>query len=92
MAGKTFDRVYQVIDKFGARELERKTGIKADRWNNIKRQSARCSLDELDALAEAYSEYDEWLRTGRTNPEAGQISPELEEISDSLKKTGTDTE
>lgn len=92
MSSKTFDRIFAVIDKYGARHLERATGIKADRWNNVKRGGARCTLDELDALTEAFPELELWIRTGMTNGEDGQISLEIEGIRETLKKTGTDTE
>ncbi|MBE0507892.1 MAG: DNA-binding protein [Marinospirillum sp.] len=92
MSNATSDRVLWLIEKHGARGLERKTGIKEDRWNNIKRGKARCSLDELDALGRVFPELRWWLMTGETMPEQGQISPEVEGIRETLKKTGTDTE
>lgn len=91
MSQASSDRIKLLIELNGARGMERNTGIKEDRWNNIKRGRARCSTDELDAVAKAFPQFSWWILTGETKPEWGQTSPEEDEIRSNLKMTGTDT-
>lgn len=74
--------------KTGAAELGRLTGIPKERWNSIRSRGVRASTEELDACIELWPEYAYWLTTGRTIPEAGQISPELEQLRENLARAG----
>lgn len=73
-----------------SKDLEIKTGIDRDRWNNIRKTNptAKIRAEEVEALVKEYPEYAYWITTGNVLPECGQISPELEETRQNLK-TGT---
>lgn len=73
-----------------SKELEEKTGIDRDRWNNIRKKNptAKVRAEEVEALTKIFPEYAYWITTGLTLPEAGQISPELEEQRRKLNRAG----
>ncbi|MNR11902.1 hypothetical protein D3C85_1282240 [compost metagenome] len=54
------------------------------RWQNVKRQRARITTEEIDALAKAFPAYRWWLMTGEVMPENGQTSPEYDEANRNL--------
>ncbi|GAB2586018.1 DNA-binding protein [Nitrincola alkalisediminis] len=60
--------------------FEKQTGIDRYRWGNIRNGKARISDAEIEAVVKLYPQYALWLVTGTVAPEAGQISPEIEEI------------
>jgi len=70
--------------------LEEETGIDRDRWNNLRKTNptAKVRAEEVEAIVKVFPEYAYWITTGETLPEAGQISPELEETRRNLSKAG----
>jgi len=66
--------------------LERKTGIKASDWSSLRNRRVRANEDHLTAIDEIAPEFSYWIMTGRTIPDAGQISPEIEETRQKLKR------
>jgi hypothetical protein len=60
--------------------FEKETGIDRYRWGNIRNGKARLTDAEIEAVCEIFPEYALWLVSGKVAPEAGQTSPELEEI------------
>ncbi len=68
--------------------LERKTGIKASDWVSVRNRRVRVNEDHIEGLKVVGPEYIYWVMTGITIPEAGQISPELEETRQKLKQAG----
>ncbi|MDO9049081.1 MAG: DNA-binding protein [Methylobacter sp.] len=68
--------------------LEAKTGIKSTTWANVRLKKIRINEEHLEAIIKLFPEYAYWITTGKTLPEAGQISPELEETRKNLS-TGT---
>jgi hypothetical protein len=68
--------------------LEAKTGIKSTTWANVRLKKIRINEEHLEAIIKLFPEYAYWITTGKTMPEAGQISPELEETRQNLS-TGT---
>lgn len=68
--------------------FEKQTGIDRYRWGNIKNGKARLSADEIDAICKIFPEYAYWITTGKTIPEAGQVSPEIEATAQSYQKQG----
>lgn len=68
--------------------LEKETGIDRMRWSNIKRRHVRAGAPEIEAAGKLWPEYAYWLVTGMTQPEAGHISPEIEETRKQLLKAG----
>ena len=73
-----------------SKDLETKTGIDRDRWNNIRKTTptAKVRAEEVEALALLFPEYAYWLTTGLELPEAGQISPMTEATRQNLLKVG----
>lgn len=61
--------------------FERETGIDRYRWQNIKSGKARLSDAEIEAVAKIFPQYAYWLMTGNILPNAGQVSPEYEELA-----------
>jgi len=75
----------------GRQAFADKTGIKKQTIENIERESQKVNGEQLKAIGEKWPEYRFWLAWGETIPEAGQISPELEEIREKQNlKTGTE--
>ncbi len=65
--------------QIGETELEKKTNIPRMQWVNIKRERTRVNENHIDAISKLFPEYNYWLISGKTIPEAGQISPEKQE-------------
>ncbi|CCU72631.1 hypothetical protein [Thalassolituus oleivorans] len=61
--------------------LEQRTGIKADRWKNVKSGRTELRVSEVEALKYICPEYCYWLATGEELPEAGQISPMTKKLT-----------
>jgi len=69
-------------------ELSLKTGIKSTQISSIENKRQKVYGWQIEAISKIWPEYAYWLATGLTIPEAGQISPELEETRQKLQ-TGT---
>ncbi len=67
--------------------FETKTGIDRYRWGNIRNGKARLTDAEIEAVCEIFPEYALWLVSGKVAPEAGQTSPDLEEVQRSESRT-----
>ncbi|MDD2770499.1 MAG: DNA-binding protein [Methylococcus sp.] len=74
--------------QMGPAELARLTGIPVNRWKQIRIKNVRASTEELDVCVQLWPEYAYWLITGMTQPEVGNISPEIEETRKKLAKAG----
>ncbi|MDI1279523.1 DNA-binding protein [Methylobacter sp.] len=83
-------RTLLVLDKsmLSNPALEAKTGIKSTTWANVRLKKIRINEEHLEAVIALWPEYAYWITTGKTMPESGQISPEIEEIRKNLS-TGT---
>lgn len=75
------------LEKLKSPFLEERTGIKADRWKNVKAGKAELRATDIEALATVCPEYCYWLATGQELPEAGQISPLTKKAQQNLKPT-----
>jgi len=90
---KIRDRILEVIEKSNKskEEIEEITGINKHTWGNLKAGRQRANEEHIEAMISIWPEYAYWLTTGKTMPECGQISPELEEIREKQNlKTGTE--
>lgn len=74
--------------ELGRQAFADKTGIKKQTIENIEREAQKVNSDHILAIGKQYPEYKYWLAYGETLPEAGQISPEIEETRQNLS-TGT---
>lgn len=88
------DRVRKVINFTGttSEDLAEKTGIKYSRWTTVRKTNGRSRGEEIEALAKLFPQYAYWVATGMTDPDAGHISPEIEEATNAYNRTGTDTD
>lgn len=84
------DRAIKALDytKLKNPGLEAKTGIKASDWSSLRNKRIRLNEDHIEGLKVVAPELIYWVMTGNVLPEAGQISPELEETRKNLQ-TGT---
>lgn len=69
-------------------EFEQQTGVPAKTWENVENGLQKVNEDHLNAVTNRWPQYAYWLLTGKTLPDAGQISPELEEIREKLERAG----
>lgn len=92
------ENLIKLIDAFGSSprkrftEFEDKTGINKDTLKQFYHGKQKLNNENITQINEAFPEYVYWLATSKTIPEAGQISPELEEVANSYGETGTDTQ
>lgn len=78
--------IFNVLE-VSSRTMEKETGIDRNKWSNIRGGKQRVNEDHIEAICEVYPQYAYWLTTGKTIPEAGQISPAIEKAreANSLK-------
>lgn len=74
-------RIRAVRDSTGLGRIlwARELGISERALINIEQQQ-RAREDIIEAVNQALPQYAYWLVTGMTQPEAGNISPEIEEL------------
>jgi hypothetical protein len=70
----------------GRTEFGDKLGINRQNLQNIELEKQKATAWLIEAIAKEWKEYGYWVATGLTIPEAGQISPEIEEIRINLKQ------
>ena len=85
------ERALLLISKTNLDDLTRAGDTGYVRWQNIKRERARVGAEEVEILGSLYPKYAYWLTTGNIMPEAGQVSPEYEELARAVQpqKSGT---
>jgi len=77
------------LQEVTSKDMERLTGIDRDKWNAVRARRRRVNEDDIEAFNEAFPQFAYWLTTGKTIPEAGQISPETEKArKENSLKTG----
>ncbi len=86
------DRALLLLEQADMQKLAVPNTKEYARWSNIKRGRARMGVDEAEELAKLFPEYSLWLISGKTCPEAGQISPDLKETVSEYGRTGTATD
>lgn len=84
------DRINKLIDFKGIKqsELVETSGLDRMKWANLKRNKIRAQQEHIEAIVKLFPEYAYWITTGEVLTEAGQISPELEQIRVNLKQAG----
>ncbi|SEB17844.1 DNA-binding protein [Marinobacterium iners] len=83
MVEKALDRALLLLERTSLKDLAVPNSKEYVRWQNIKRGKARLGIDEAEALSKIYPQYALWLLTGNVAPEAGQISPKLDQVKHS---------
>ncbi|WP_240920362.1 DNA-binding protein [Metapseudomonas otitidis] len=70
------ERVRTLVRHLTPSLVARSTGIEKARWGTVAHnQKVKVRLEDLDALIEAFPEYELWLWKGEVDPGQGQISP-----------------
>lgn len=72
-------RMLREFLKLSRDEFALKLHIKSNQLANIETNKQKAPAWYIEAINEEWSEYGYWLGTGKTLPEAGQISPEIEQ-------------
>lgn len=72
----------------GRTEFAKETGLKKDSLQNIEQKKQKVYAWQVQAIATRWPRYKMWLVFGETIPEAGQISPQIEESREKLGKAG----
>lgn len=81
-------RILRDALSLGRQAFADKTGIKKQTIEHIEMERQKINGEQLLAIGNQFPEYRFWLAYGETLPEAGQISPEIEEARKNLS-TGT---
>lgn len=68
--------------------LENATGIKAKKWSHMYNGRTQPSAEMIEAIGKLFPEYAYWLITGKTIPEHGQTSPDLEQLAELQRSIG----
>lgn len=89
-----YERLIKIINhKFQVREvnklLEEQTGISAQQWSHVRNGRTTPDVKHIEAIGTLFPEYAYWIMTGKTIPEAGQTSPDLEQLEE-LKRAVND--
>lgn len=85
------DRLIELFNvlEISSRDMEQATGIDRNKWANIRGGKQRANEEHIEAVCDLYPHFALWLVSGRTIPEAGQISPEMEKTrKENSLKTG----
>jgi DNA-binding XRE family transcriptional regulator len=72
----------------GRGEFAEKTGLPKKTIENLEQENQKAYVWHIEEIVKIWPEYGYWLMTGKTIPEIGQISPEIEETRQNLS-TGT---
>lgn len=74
------ERLRSLVRHLGPAQVAKKTNTDKPRWGTVAHNSkVKVRLEDLDALIEAFPEYELWLWKGEVDPARGQISPAYSE-------------
>lgn len=84
------EKIRQIREHLGLNrtEFEAETGVPAKTWANIELGKQKANEDHLQAITRKWPQFAYWLMTGLTQPEVGNISPELDELRKNLARAG----
>lgn len=70
------DRVRALVRHLGPAQVAKRTGVEKPRWGTVAHNlKVKLRIEDMDALIEAFPEYELWLWKGEVDPAKGQISP-----------------
>lgn len=70
------DRLRFLVRHLGAARLAGVTAIERRRWQTVATNYAvKPRVEDLEALIQAFPQYDLWLWRGQADPENGQLAP-----------------
>ncbi|WNF47917.1 DNA-binding protein [Pseudomonas sp. SG20056] len=99
MADKLF--AFYLLEPFGMREeriralvkylspavVSKKTGLERRRWGTVAHNlKVKVRIEDMDALLDAFPEYELWIWKGEVDPSKGQISPAYAEADVNLEE------
>jgi len=79
MIGERIEQI-RIYKNLSRKDLEKRTGIPEQTWRVIETGMLKPNEEHIEALSKNWPEYKYWLVFGEVIPEAGHISPELEDI------------
>ena len=84
------ERIKQAIKhrEMNYHDVESKTGFPESRWNKALNGHLKLRWEEVESITKLFPEFSYWITTGKTLPESGQISPEIEATAESYQKQG----
>ncbi|MDL5600242.1 hypothetical protein QS468_46545 [Bacillus subtilis] len=75
------DRLRFLVRHLGATRLAGVTAIERRRWQTVATNYAvKPRVEDLEALIQAFPQYDLWLWRGQSDPENGQLAPDTENM------------
>ena len=85
------ERIRKVYEWSGmsAAQLEKETGIDRYTWGNLLNlnKKVRANEDHISAIDKLFPQFSYWIATGRTQTEAGNISPEIDSARRDCEQT-----
>lgn len=76
------DRLRIIASKTGLDRLVRETSIGTNRWRTVLyNKDIRISTNEVEEITKMFPQYAYWITTGQILPNAGQVSPDYEELA-----------
>lgn len=86
-------KLIRISEGLSQKDFSELTGISINTIKGYEHREKEISSPNLHLVTSnpRLEKYTLWLMTGKVCPEAGQISPEVEEIAGDYGKTGTDT-
>jgi len=84
------NRIKEALKKKGLKyqDLARETGIAEGKWAKALNGHNELKWKEVEAVCNLIPEYEYWITRGKTAPEIGQTSPELEATAQSYQEQG----
>lgn len=81
------ERLRALVRYLGPAQVARKTGTEKPRWGTVAHNpKVKVRLEDLDALVDAFPEYELWLWKGEIDVSKGQVSPGYEEADLKLEE------
>ncbi|WP_237149986.1 hypothetical protein [Metapseudomonas otitidis] len=73
------DRLRFLVRHLGATRLAGVTAIERRRWQTVATNYAvKARVEDIEALIQAFPQYELWLWRGQADPENGQLAPDTE--------------
>lgn len=74
--GMREERIRALVKYLGPAIVAKKTGLDRRRWGTVAHNlKVKVRIEDMDALLDAYPEYELWVWKGEVDPDKGQISP-----------------
>lgn len=68
--------------------MEKDSGVSRAMWSHIYNGRAKPHGEHLEHICNKHPQYAYWLMTGRTDPEHGHTSPDIEQLEELRIRVG----